>query len=705
MITTDIVLIIIFSVSILLNTFLLVLIIGNYMEKVTIIRAGIFGIIGYFFAYILISAVLFFFDFFSVNLCLEITGVLVIVFLILEIINEIIKGKFKSLKIIEFNKKEFVFFLAILLVTILISGRKFGFYGMGQDQGVYQTKAIELMYGNNSNVLNFDYAIKTFSDPDDYNFFRDKVKELQGYYLVGQTEPFYADDNCGGKSGLEGIYHGVPTWPAIMAFWGKMLGLSHLQDCQTLFMICFLMIAYYILEEFRIKTICEIASLSILSTTPLVVWVSKSALTEMFLAVIVATYIYLICHKNRDVRLLAWIPITVFSFFHVSAYTLMPLFMICFWVNLASDTRKRTLLSGFLMLLGYYLGFIFSLKLSTLYTMFNYLIPLAQKSTYFSLENFTETKLNTFVLIPIFACLIITFIIYILFKRKMIKLFVGKASAKKGVIIKTLSIALAALVIVLYLVTNGDFIINPNRNLAAMSYASGIISLILILLGLFFIRSENIKGVQIAFLYAVFFYIMIWAVLLRPTVSSFYYFGRYDVPYLLVFILFMDVLYRDLKRTDWIPAICVASVLVYLEYDIVMIKTPDDTKIEWGVVETELKKDRLPNSAYIIEGERETLIEWMLILKASGVDVYPCEKDLDFQTDRLLEYYNNIYFLYEDPNEMGIKDLTKRDYKLLYTYSFLHSEDIINGNDSWTGYPEEFFEEINHTYVYMVSKE
>lgn len=698
MITADVLLILIFAVSILLSILTALLLIGNYRAEVTIVRATIFGIVGYFMAYIVISAFFFAFDYFSIFKCTAATLAAVLILLVAAGI----KTKFMSFKKIKFDKKELIFFAIVIVCVLLLSGKKFGYYGMGQDQGVYQVKAIELIYGNNSNVYNFDYALKALSDPKDYKYFRDKVMELQGYYLVGQTDPFYADDTMGGETGLEGIYHGLPTWPAVLALFGKMFGMGHMQDCQTVFFICFLMLAFYILENFRVKVLCEAAALTILGTTPLMVWISKSALTEMFLAVVVASFVYLVCNENRDVRLYMWIPVAVFSVYHVSIYTVMPLFVVCCWMNIISDKRKRAVVSTILMIVSFMIGFILSVRLAMLYTTYNYLNPIC-KLLGIEQININAKELTIIVCATALTCIILSLLVLPIANAKAVSKLIEKIKENKGIIIKVLSFAVTAFAILAYAKNNRGPILNPNMNLVAMSFASGIISIPLIFVGIVCIRKDRIKGFPFIILYMLFMYMMVWTVFLRPNVTYFYYYGRYDVPYVLLMVIFLAVLYREFEKTDWIPVLCLSSVIIYLNYDYVMNKTPDDTKIEWNVVEKELKANRLPNSAVILEEERETLIEWMLILKASGVEVFPQESDLDAQTEKLLNYYDNIYYLYEDEGEFDLADYTTEDYEPLYTYSFVHSEDLTNETQNWIGYPEDFYNSYNNTYMYLYS--
>lgn len=690
-------LITIFIISILGSAFAFAFIFSKFNENISVIKSLVFGVVGYFFIYILTSAALFTFDYFSISKAVVFSLATVLVILSISVIAS------KKLKKIRFEKKELITVLVIVLFSFLITGSKFGFFGMGQDQGVYQTKAIELIYENNSNVLNFDYALKALNEPSDYKYFRDKVKLLQGYYLVGQTEPFYADDNAGGETGLEGIYHGLPTWPAILALFGRMFGVSHMQDCQTVFFICFLMLTFYILENFRIKILYEAIALSILGTTPLMVWVSKSALTEMFLAVIMAFFVYLLCNEKRDAALFLWVPVAVFSFYHVSAYTLMPLFVICGLLNELRDKRKRAVFATLLMLPVYLAGFLFSIRMASLYTIHNYLQPLRRLSKNVLDKLSGDNELTLAVIIAVSACFLSVLIISLLFKISAIKKLIEKAKSNRGLIIKIVSLIVTVLAIFICgKILNGNFS-DPRTNLTAVSLATGIISVPLIFAGLVFIRRDRIIGTPMIYIYVTFMYMMIWTVFLRPKISHFYYYGRYDVPFLMIFVVFLFVLYRDFEKTEWIPAVCVSSVILYLNYDVVMIKTPDDTKLPWDVVEAELKQERLPNSAVILEADTETLLEWMLILKASGEEVYPYDGDLNSQSDILSQYYDNVYFFYEDNGDFDITAITEKDYKPLYYYSFVHSEDMVNGTKTWIGYPEYFYNETYYTYIYLYS--
>ncbi|MCR4649499.1 MAG: hypothetical protein K5776_10535 [Lachnospiraceae bacterium] len=721
-------LILLFAISIICNTYFFISAIPVFRDNVSVIKATVFGTIGYFFVYTAVSAILITAGFFSV----EKTVLITLAVSLLSVIFSVIKFKLSPFKKIKFDKKELIFFLSIILVSLVLGKDKFGFYGMGQDQGVYQTKAAEFVFDNNSNEYNFDYAFAAFEDREDFTNFRNQIKKLQGYYLLGQNTPTYADPEDGGMTGLEGVYHGLPTWASIMALFGKMFGLSHMQDVQTVFFICFIMMAFYILENFKIKTVCEIASVTVLAFSPIVVWVSKSALTEMFLAVIVATYIYLLCHENKNARLFMWIPVAVFSVYHVSAYTMMPLFVFTGWMNLFADKRKRAVLPALLIPVSFQAGFLFSLENSELYTVINFLKPLSKFITAFKTEDYSDDTLAfTAVSAAVLACIIITLILYIILRYKKISGTFEKAGPKNGLIVKISSLLVFAFVIFEYVKSNGSFTLDPLRNIVSISVASGFVSLLLILIGLLLVKSEKIKDTPVLFMFPAFWYLLVWCVMFKPYINYFFYYGRYDVPYVIIPIVFLCVLYRDFERTDWIPAVCAASVFVYLNYDVYLVKNQDDTKVAWDVIEIELEDERLQNSAVVINDDFETMLEWFFLVKASGAEVFPMEKDFDAQTERLLQTYDNVYFMYEynaeagsreetqfsddtfsddfyvlqdtsdlidasDISEIGeeetrgIESITDKDFELIKKYLFTRSEDTSFEADSWTGYPESF---------------
>ena len=302
----------------------------------------------------------------------------------------------------------------------------------------------------------------------------------------------------------------------------------------------------------------------------------------------------------------------------------------------------------------------------------------------------------------VIMCFIITLAIVTLNKVKKFNEVISRIIDKQGIITKVFLIIVIAYSVYEYCKQNGGFKYTPNSNIVALSLASGVLTFFLAFLGIMIIKPKLIKGIPFVSITIFFAYIMIWAVLFRPKISFFYYYGRYNAPFLIVSAVFVCVIFREIRKIDWIPVICGASIIMYLDYDAVMIETPDDTNVEWEVIEEVLEMEWLSQNAVILNNNHRTKIEWMLILKASGLDVFIYDGNLDSQTDKLLKTYNCVYFVNEGVDEINIEDYSKKKYVKECTYRFIHSEDIVNGTESLTGYPRRFYNEEMELSVYLL---
>jgi len=93
--------------------------------------------------YILVSGCFFAFDCFDFNYVLcSCTVVELIVSVYFKI------GKKRTMREVELSAKNYIVPLTLALIAFLMSIDSFGYFGMEQDQGVYQVKAIDLLYGS-----------------------------------------------------------------------------------------------------------------------------------------------------------------------------------------------------------------------------------------------------------------------------------------------------------------------------------------------------------------------------------------------------------------------------------------------------------------------------------------------------------------------------------------------------------------------------
>ena len=120
-------------------------------------------------------------------------------------------------------------------------------FGMGQDEGVYQTRAIQLMYGENSRQL--DFPEYTQLNMKEREACQDAVvSHLLGFYTVDEygTIPGYDTETM---SRASGIFHGIPNYAAMLALSGRISGIAHMMDIQTVFYILSILLFFMITEN------------------------------------------------------------------------------------------------------------------------------------------------------------------------------------------------------------------------------------------------------------------------------------------------------------------------------------------------------------------------------------------------------------------------------------------------------------------------
>lgn len=146
-----------------------------------------------------------------------------------------------------FPFRKYALCFLILAVAMPFAAGKFGYFGMGQDEGVYQTHAIQLMYGENSRQLDFP----------EYTQLNMKEREACQDAVVSHLLGFYTVDEYGTISGYDtetmsrasGIFHGIPNYAAMLALSGRISGIAHMMDIQTVFYILSILLFFMITEN------------------------------------------------------------------------------------------------------------------------------------------------------------------------------------------------------------------------------------------------------------------------------------------------------------------------------------------------------------------------------------------------------------------------------------------------------------------------
>ena len=195
----------------------------------------------YFCFYVIASGVLAWMELFSIKkvtfLVLVLEGILIAAVVLF--------GKKGSVKLRVNLKKDLV--LAIILVAFaFVSKDKAELFPTGQDQGLYQARAMLYMGGFYDTEVTFS-EFYNIENAWEMQFYLENLKDMEGYYMP-------EDSGVYGEA-TKGVLHGVVTFPALLALWGKFFGLHNMTGILTVFYLLTIASAYYLCNNLQHTTL------------------------------------------------------------------------------------------------------------------------------------------------------------------------------------------------------------------------------------------------------------------------------------------------------------------------------------------------------------------------------------------------------------------------------------------------------------------
>lgn len=533
--------------------------------------------------------------------------------------------------------------IALLMLPVVVN--TYGFFGMGQDQGVYQTKAINLINRVTDRNQEFEnyYLLE---DEQDRNNFTDIIwnsKKLAGFDKYDYRMPTL---KRGESDPTTGIFHGIPTFAALLALWGTMFGIANMSSINTIFFICAISLVYSAIKNLGMgKKISAIGTV-IFAISPIVVWVSKSALTEMFLTTVMCTYLFFLTEsENKNKGLFMTLPIITFAFYHVSIYTMMPIFVIVFIVLYIWTQDKKYLIGNIIGVIGFWLGYSMMCEVSPTYTFNN------SKQLYILGD--LINKDNVWLIITI-TCMMVILISLILGKMN-IKRLLGVISRKDYVFkFNLLVYAIFFIMQIILVVKNqleGYGYGGSIHRLGIWGFISftGIIIIPFILIrtlknSAVVIKSKERYCIWLLFLYCVMFYSSI------KNIPHYYYYGRYFSPFIPI-VAIMSTIYMYGISKKLLYGVSFISVMSMIPFNYVLATQLDDTRMEWNVL-SEVQKKVTNKDAVIVD--TDVLSYFFFPIHAmTGADVYPEYTDITKINNSINKEYENIYFI---TDEMVVND-------------------------------------------------
>ena len=569
------------------------------------------GFSAYFMIYILVSSALFLLRSFSIDRCIILSSIISILGFA---VTYQMHGRQMSVSSIGYGNIYVV--LAVFLGVCFASG-SFEFYGMGQDEGVYQTEAINLLYGN----AEWSYTIQEHgdvADPDYREYYYRNIVDNLGFDVaseVDRNEYFLFATNDGGDDGIFGFWHGMPSFASILALSSLVFGIENMMLIQLLFYICYGFICGALIK----KTGADKADLFILTflalICPVIIWVSKSALTEVFLAVIVSAFLLFALQGSYSAQMISILPILSFCFYHISAYFVIPVVLLIYWGFYFESGLKQYIYLARFLIVFYFLSFIYIAYLQPIYTGKNVAgaIPYVTKTTQFY-----------FVLAVCLVALILTWRIVKIGHMQIAPVLYTRA------ITCICGLGIANVFFQAYK-TGFDYSKMIMLTLPVFAIITGVFLLPVVMAILFTENYEiNRKSLLIGVL---FLWMIIVFSVIRGNIAYYYYYARYLAPYAFVIpvaynhytISYLEVrqgMFSDRKaitlRLLLRYLFPVVSVFILLPFTSVIKNNTDDSRLEWEVVEDVLEvvknnvdEEGLPLTVVLDESLVETLFHPM----------------------------------------------------------------------------------------------
>lgn len=560
---------------------------GYILKREDIVRLLIVSILMYFSLFIVASGLLFWIDKFSIIKTLITVIVVGGVFDIFKYVRH------RDIQI-EWNVRGYIIPVIIIACAMPFVLQKYEFFGMGQDEGVYQTQGIQFMYDYNDIQRDFEEYDLLDSEEAKEDFRLSLQEDLIGLYNYDTSLPFASEEKE--LSDVSAVFHGIPTFPALLGLFGKMFGIRHMSDIQTIFYVCAVFLLYFVLQDLKVKKVSRVVCTVLFAFSPLILWVSKSALTEIGITALILGAIYFILRMDKVSIFLSLLPLTAFCFYHLTIYTMFPVFVLIYLGLYIYSGEKRYLICTAIFNTAFILGMFMAMMVAGTYA-FTHNFGVVYKIPGINQEN-----------IVIFwggmSCAIYAMCILLYCIECWTDIL-----RKICVFWKYIVIRCALIVGVLY---QGIIIfnvrekyqggINAFRHLTLTGFGMSVGVIIPAFAGAFAIIYvtkvfRNIKGTVIA---ALFLYcIILYSCLMNQRVPYYFYYGRYLAPYLAVVLIF-SALALDKIEKQFIWLMGLTSMLILMPYERMLLVEKDDTRVTWNVIE-EISEKIEPGSIVFIQ--------------------------------------------------------------------------------------------------------
>ena len=652
-------------------------ILRRWLEENDIVKLLVLGTFLFLAEYIIVSALLFAMDGWGITRTLFIVivsdgGLFAGMFLR--------KGKGRKDPRLGFYPGKYLPVVGICLAALLLAHNRNGYFGMQQDQGVYQTSAIAMIYGDGKNEKELT-AYKELSEEDRRRYMQVVPTAINGFYFYDEElEGLYPEEF---SSESAGHFHGIPTYPALLALWGGIFGLGRMGGIQVLLYLLLLSMGYIFLYDLGCGRGTATLCCGILAASPMVLWVAQSTLTEIYLACALLAFLYFLTREERAAIWLSAISVISFGCIHFSLYTLMPVVVLIYAGLYIRYRKKDYCAAGMAVTAAFWFSTNLTRVISTKYFYLN-VVPLLDLFPWLENENVME-----FITVVCVAVIVAGAGGLILLPGASKTHFrkTGQRAGKGGMwgalVIRIVAVVWCVMAIAMSVEIAGSAEDGLVSSCAAgfcvlggvVMLPAGLMSILAKPRLLWKDRASALTGMLFAYC------VMFYSLALRDKVGYYYYYGRYLVPFipLIIWQGAQALLLLRGKARMAAGILMALAQIVILPYDMILAAQKDDTRMEWEALEAVCGLVA-PGDVLIIEDEllNACFLPLTYMLQA---DVIP---QMQYPPEKILEIYSgrggNTYFL-----SSGQAQVRETFTVMRAVYSA--SEDSLSGDRGLLGLP------------------
>ena len=510
--------------------------------------------------------------------------------------------------------------LIILLVFgLLATSLKFGFFGMGQDQGVYQQGALLMIEGENS-VFHYFKEYNVLLNQEDRDLFINTMRTpppLAGLGLYHAEMNELGTIPPGTHPRNSAMLHGLPNMPALLSIPGMIFCASFMMQALTFPYLLSIIFMFMLLDRnLGLQRNTTIIFTTFYAFSPIILWTSKTALTEIYVAFLILLFVYLMSSNDCYHKKIVSVPILAFAVFHISIVTFIP-FLVLLFLSL-SITRKCMYMwiNGILSLIFYLIGYVLMVFVAPEYTFGNYfhIFNILER---FSIPVYRDSSQIIYVVIAVIFSLILFIIAY--------QVFIKSIRVTK-IKVKCLSFIFMGITVILLLFIarnwyimgrnipytasslnqfqgHGLLTVLPNTSIFATLFLSGFVVLVICTLFILFMKKEIVHKENIL-ISSLFIYFIFFMNVMLNEVGYYYYFSRYVAPSLSI-IFILGAIIIDKYKIKYKILISAITLTIMLPFSFILIFNKDMTNIDFSSQQKIMSviKELEPNSVLILDGD------------------------------------------------------------------------------------------------------